>query len=309
MRKYLSVQSIRHLYYLASILAISPFFDFKKNKCCTSLIHVIYSTMFCFLEVGLMFLDLIGRINNSYAEMNVPTMFMDVLALILQTVTILYLTIKLTLYRKNKFQTFVENLIDFDNKCSTPLEERPDWSFYVKILLYHVIFVLFCLSDAYMWNRRLGFRVLRFYISRYVQYYKIVTFAFLFYNYVRIIGDRFVHLNELLLCSVTLTNRPCSINECTQKDVKNAEDTSIKRINCLYTQMCDTMNLFNELFGGVLLFMCITIIIGLLQPINIAFSYAKTDLTSQRKTMDPDLIVVCVLWAILFLVRIIFNNH
>lgn len=306
MKKYHSIQSIKYLYYISSILGIAPFFNFKSNKYCTSIIHAGYSVTWCILEIGFTLYDVIGRISHSYVDLNVPAIFMDVLSLFLQTVTMVYLTIHLTLYRKNKFQMLIEDLNDFDKKCcNMQLDERPNKIFYLKVFIYHLIFVLFCASDAYMWNKRLGFRVLRYYISRYVQVYKFVTFAFLFYNYVLIINDRFVYLNDTLVKYVTLSNNSYLIHDCTQETmVNNAEEDSIKKFNCLYTSMYDTVNLFNEVFGCIILLMCITIVVGLLQPINIAFSYAKTDLNSQRKSMDSDLIVVCILWALLYLVNI-----
>lgn len=76
----------------------------------------------------------------------------------------------------------------------------------------------------------------------------------------------------------------------------------MKKIDTLYMLLCDSVDLFNEVFGSSILLMLIVITLGLLQPINIAVSYSKNDLSSHKQSMDPDLIVVCIFWAVLFVV-------
>lgn len=303
MKEYVSVQSIKHFYCLASILTVAPVFNFMKNTCYSSKRYIFYSLLWCISGIGLTIFAFIGRLENSYAFMTIPTIFLDIVSLHLNAFVTIYVTIMLTIKRKKKFENFVDNLIKFDNKSNTPLLEKPRLEFYIKLILYHLLFISFCLSDTFMWNRRLGFRVMRYYLSRYIQYYQFITFSFLFYNYAKLIRDRFVHLNDILVNTVTVSNQLYLMHDAPQKDlIKKVEETSIKKIIDLHLLLCDCVNLFNEIFGTVVFLMCITIIVGLLQPINIAFSYAKTDLNSQTKTMDPDMIAVCIIWSFMFLV-------
>lgn len=309
MTKYKSVKSLKSLHFLANVFSVAPIYDFDKNKAVESTLHKFYGVFACIVTASFATYCLTGRISTMYKQVNAPTILIDAMSLIIVTITNVVLTFTLNTTESKRFQKFIHLLLNFDTKSEISILDKMECGYYKKFICYHAIHFVFCFCDASFWLTKVDFIECLYFSNRYFQYYQLLTFSFLIYNYIVLIRDRFTHMNDCLIYYVSNSVHayvlPREFNRVKNNDnmkCKNVE-YCLKKIISLYTCLNDIVKLFNKIFGKILLLMTVTIVTGLLVPLNNIIAVLRNNSTYYPiQGAHIHFFISCGLWASVFLV-------
>lgn len=303
-----NVKSLKLLYKIANVLCVAPILDFEKGVCVRSTLFDYYAFVVLFAVIGVSAYSLYGRFLVVYPALVTTHIFIDAAAYIMTTFANVYAIIKLSIWKNEDFKTFLVNLENFDKiiNYSSIMSGKRNCAFYIEMLAYHLFLIAFCIYDAVVWVSTLGFSTYRTYIFRYFQYYQLMTLCFLIYNYVIVIKHRFGYVNDKLEISIKISNKISIITDVALKRRLAStipEVNTIRDIANLYTTLCDIVEIFNKIFGFIILTLATNIILGLLLPLNLALVYSVPGNPHiEGVKYGAELAGLCLFWAAFYLV-------
>lgn len=304
MNKYKDIKSIRPIFYLSNVLATAPTYSFKSQECSFAKLHCIYSMFILILVLIMCLWSIQGRYSWNYKAMKATMITLDMLSFITLLILNCLSILKLVLWPDNKFRKFLNLLRLFDAKSHIPVIDHIPGCFIIEMCFYQMYLIGFYVCDSMFWLTHFHISYFKYYLFRYVQYYQCVTLGFLITQYAKLITDRFKYINDMLKTSKKISGDNISY----LTDKKHLIDyNNIKRAHILYNDLCIIVDLFNTVFGGMLLLITLSFVIGLLEPLNLMMYYALNVGQFDILTGGTHMYLLTALWAGMFLVRSIYN--
>lgn len=293
---------MRPIFYLSNLFATAPVYSFKSQECLCSKVHSIYSILILITILIMCTWSIDGRYRYVYKYMKSSAIILDFLSFLTLMILNCLATLKLVLLPHNLFRQFLNTLRMFDCKSRIPLMDYIPRCFVIEMFTYQIYFILFCIIDTIFWLKSYDIFYFKYYLFRYVQYYQFITLGFLITQYAKLITDRFKYINDLLSNS----KKQSVLSESLLLEKRLLiEYNNIKKAHVLYVDLTAIVEMFNKVFGEMLLLFSFAITIGLLEPLNLMLSQALTYEQVDHIYDGTIFYVTTILWSGLFLVRII----
>lgn len=301
-------QFISVLCRMGYILSIVP----PLHKCSSVRFRFFYQwyTIFIFLVIMVgNGLAIYGRCKESYEGSPSTLVFTDIAVNIGTTITNVFSVVVLSLWKFDDFKLFYE-IFSNANDCllkNKNLTLSRCKAFYIELILGHVCILLLFIYDAYVWINGLGFKIFRHYIFRDFQNYHLYITVMIIYNFAISMKHRFEEINDTLR---KVTNLPeckgSSINTQLVKMDKCDSHLGVRQISQLYEVLLLQISLFNKLFGWQIFFMTFSIMMGLLNSLDILTVYTFLRQKDDSLHFGYDLIILSSLWALFQVVSKLF---
>lgn len=305
---YRDLYTMKLLFYIGNVTCLLPPFDFRNEKCVKSRLYVFYAILIAVVNGTFGGLASYYRIKEAYGLLKSTISVMDFTANVMTTITFVVVIVRMSIWKRNDVADLFHSITTYNRKSNINMYKKSGKNyFYTEMIAYHLLYLAYVVFDAYVWIGTLGYTIFQHYLFREIQYYYILTFGFIIYNLAIIIRDCFIHLNEKLESNITMANNITIVRELgSKRGVHQWKDNNgVKEINKLYIALCDIIDKFNKVFGAVIVLLALNFIIGLLQPINIGLVYSTSQESMGDQSFGCDLAILCVLWASIYIVRML----
>lgn len=175
--------------------------------------------------------------------------------------------------RKEQFGTLIKNL---EKKLQTDTRIL-DKYFWIYLLLVHILILLSTTLNMYIWGTIIGCRLC--YVVRQMHYYHYCIIIFVIFWFIIEISYQFTLLNKLL--NHMVSRFPvCKVIFNAKKHTeiwKRADVEKLQYLMNLHLKICDTVEIFNSLFGTCILGGVLFIIAFLIQTTVTIIYYCFVD--------------------------------
>lgn len=301
-----TIKYIEPLYWLGVVLGVVPPYNFnhairqrkKSNKFYASFAILILLTGYV--------CSTIGRIRDSYPSFSTFTLTVTDLALnVILTITNLS-SIIVPSYFISATLKFLNLFSRIDHVCETynkVIEKKAQRAMFVQLSIGHLLIMILFFWDGYVWISKTGWIQFRGYIFRDVQnYYSYVT-VMIMYNFTCILRIRFKSLNKALEAtniSNVFWDEVKIVGESCLKVLPEMRSThKLRFLAQQYEMLLEQVSTFNVIFGWQILFTTATIVVGLLNTLDILMAYGYLE---NSKSVQYELIILSALWSTLQLV-------
>lgn len=289
----------RILFQLATLLALLPPYDFRAYKFKNTIWYKIYSIVILVTFSAAFVYSLKGKINEVYPTMKTTIMVVNVLASVSYYVLNITSVMSKTFFNFHNLNNMVKNLVFIDKKLYVYnlRLKTTNRLFLIEITLQHImIFSLFA-YDFFVWSCIISYTAHKYLLFEILQKYHTHILVCLMYNLILCIKNRYSTLNELL-SEVVLKRK---IVRFTDNIRTHINSLNFKEVAMLLTKTNEMVDLFNDIYGWVMLFLNINIIASFLVALDFIIEFSSSD-DSFSDEYDLEFIVLMLLWTLLALV-------
>lgn len=301
--KCIDINAMKILYFVGNVLGMVPIFDFKTNKTRKSNLHLIYSII---LFATIVFVNTTSQYYKHqlvHPVLNTTSVVLDVLSNNLLLMINGFVVFKHSIMNKKDFQNFMESLIKFDKESNILPNKLSNKRFNItNIIFYNVIFFTYHITDSTVWLGKFDIVTFSPYLFAYFQMYHMLTLAFIMNGFLVIIKDRFVYLNHKLFSILIPEKELITVVDVKRKSNNWRKSNDVKDVIKFYTFLCEIVEMFNNNYGYPIVFLLTTLVIGLLQPINIGLVYTSAPDGIDGMWLGMELAFLCFLWCLVFFV-------
>ncbi|KAF2893220.1 hypothetical protein ILUMI_12954 [Ignelater luminosus] len=295
---------IEPLYKISVALAVAPPCCLKEHKISKWKTNKNYGILMTLLVITGYVLSVIGRVHDCYPYFaNATLVVTDALfGFVLTVANVISILIPLS-YTRTNFVTFLNafaTVDDFLVRNGKNVEKK--YKFLVVQLIFgHVVMLTLFVYDAYVWLTSVGMKQYRNYIFRDIQSYYSSVVIMMIYNLLLSLTCRFRSLNELLdnLCPFDLMDNVNVLCELKVRVTQLQPYRRVQQISQVYEVLITQIIYFNRVFGWQILFITATIVVGLLNTLDILIVYGVFKNNHGSLTFGNDLIILSIFWSVL----------
>ncbi|KAJ8919612.1 hypothetical protein NQ315_002234 [Exocentrus adspersus] len=253
-----NIEFIKIAYKMGNFICITPWYDFQTKKFCHPLFNCIYSLLLCAVLALVLFTTIQKR---EYMEQEMVQRFLLTFSDAISVMLTEYLVIGATLLHKSKWKLLLEMFVAIDDKLENDYKRQCKVlnNFYIYLILGHIFFIGCYAYKSYVWSSIIGLRYFSNFGTMLIPMYYCFFCAMLVSNIVLALGTRYKDINKLLQKYVT---RLVHCNES-----KFLEDVDV--IRKYYRHLADMTDVFNDIFGWVIIIVVLHSIIEILNCVNL----------------------------------------
>lgn len=301
-----TIKYLQFLHNLGVILAVIPPYDYNNVPVEINENYKSYPTFVALLMLTGYVISVIARINNSYPNLSSFTLVVtDASLSFVLTIGNLLSIIAPCLWYSKTVITFLNTFSKIDNFHGLhrkKMEAKQRKNIFVELLIGHSFLIILFVWDAFVWVKKLGIVAFRSYFYRDLQSYYSYIIVMIMYNFTYIIKNRFENLN-VALGSDTVVSTINNINlMCSPEFNKMRAINKVRQLSMQYEMLMDQIGMFNQIFGWQILFTTATIVVGLLNTLDILISYGNFGNSHAGVGFGIELIVLSISWSLLQLV-------
>lgn len=252
-----NIAFIKVAYKIGNFICVTPWFDFEKKRFVNPVINLIYSILLDAILILVLFTTVRERefMDEQMVQKFLVT-FSDVMSILLTE----YSVIAATILHKDKWKTLLEMFVSIDDKLDNDYmrQFKITNNFYIQLSLGHLFFIGCYVYKAYVWTHIHGFRYFSNFGTMVIPMYYCFFSVMLLSNIILAIRCRYRDLNELL-------NKKVNIHQTDEIQLLKELDL----IRQYYRHLGDTVEIFNEIFGWVIVLVVLHAIIEILNCVNL----------------------------------------
>lgn len=303
-----NIRYITLLFKLTNILAITPRYSFSKAKIISVRCSRFYSVFGAAIIITGSIFSFYGK-STIYKRIKVTIMVVDIIKQTSSTLLNLVSVLGISFFNLKNYSRFLNLLSTIDDKFSQNLSyfhKSKRNILYFELMCFHIFLgtvYIFDISVKFSKRKSIAFS---FYMFEIVQYYHSYVAILLIYNFSMVIKDRFEKVNESLLklkrCISNPNYLPLQLFN-TETKTKN-----IKDILSLYTKICESVRLFNKIFGLEILLITHNLVLSVLSTLNVGLihTFFKKSRKPNKQTVGIEFFLLYLVWSIVFLVSLTF---
>lgn len=275
-----------------NLVGITPPYNFETQKLKLTFLHECFVVFLFSLNLGVAFYFLIEKITTSYTNLHPVIVICQTLLFntIAVTCNVMFL---FSVLNRNKWKDFLGIFDEIDAKMNYVMHDRR-LRLVLELFLGHVSLLAIVLYEGFKTNVFFYFDQYKYFMHIRIEYYVINIAVHLICKLTKSIEDRYVRFNVLLE----------SIMENESEYHKMAEELDGQDFTRLWIRMQSMVDLFNKLFGWVILLLLGIATCSLLYTINllIIFIIGGIGRIGSNGNMNEHYIIVSVLLTSLILV-------
>lgn len=258
---------ITPVYNLCSFLNIVPPHNFGEKTTPLALRCKLFRICHILLVLVVFIHSYCGRITYVYGYLNGPVAITD------QISSIALSTLNILMPLLSNFCN-LQSVKEFQNKC-LDLSKCEDFkghtrkSLIKQLIVFHILIAVVFISDGVFWLRKLGWGIYMYYVGRIVMCYIFFIAMFLMIHSAAIISRFFISMNKLL---EKMLNNIIShydfenfdtvdlkihfiFNEFKSQQTRQRayQHQDLRKIRICYNKICDLVELFNKIYGFLIL--------------------------------------------------------
>ncbi|CAH0552645.1 unnamed protein product [Brassicogethes aeneus] len=160
--------------------------------------------------------------------------------------------------------------------------------------------------DSWMWISTVGWDWFQYYIARDIKYAQMCIMMYLMFTLGRVIQSRFNALNRMLKKVVHSIVQ--NENETNGSGTYLSTKPDLKTLSKSYNDLCELVDLYNFLFGVIIVCVALSTIAILLNNAVLAINYSFNKDDMDGIGFGLNLLALCLVWAIICLVYSSLNT-
>ncbi|XP_017773516.1 PREDICTED: putative gustatory receptor 28b [Nicrophorus vespilloides] len=245
-----SLWLLKPIYFITTILAITPGYSFVQNAPLS--ISKFYGYVFIALLLSAISYSLYGRIKYFGVSDIATYVFLSFISYAGLSLANLSACVNIKLRKGNKLINLLQGFVDIDKKLNRIPPKEIRYKFYLELCIYYVILLIYTCYDE-MYKIFLFGRSFEFYLFlRKSQIFLSLSLAMLIHSLVINFRYRFACLNEML--------QSCAL--------RKSKHGNMDTITVCFIKLTQMVDVFNEIFGWQLLYLAVNFVLGLLHIIN-----------------------------------------
>lgn len=262
------ISYIEPLINLTSFFALTQKFDFAK---CTP-IKSKFSNLQVFFWSGLVLtaagFSFVFRIISKSSKADTTVLSVDIAKQISLAIINSLSFFRIALLKKETFFRILKCFVNIDKSLNKWAKETKKNYFYVEIFSACSFIAFICFLDAYFWLEIAKSKAYIYFVFENFQYFLMFLIVLLMYNFTLSVWYRFERLNEILIGIFKQVNFLPTKNNIATRNLYGCIQ-KVKLIRKTFLLICDSINLFNDTFGWILLFLFVTILTSLLSTFTL----------------------------------------
>lgn len=273
----------------ASFLGITPNFDFNKNDYVSLKWQRIYASVQAILLLAASIYGIQGRIQYEFTNYLPTIPLLAILRFFSYVLADEVMILATTFSYSDNFKTLLNNLMEIDFK----IQKEPPRIYnqlYKELGITMILLAFLYFFDVYLIYSDTYIYV---FIEN-VQDLYLFGFAVVIINFALVFRDRFKNLNDILIYQM---------NSIISSTTLKKPFISLDEIGKIYNKLCDTVDIFNEIYGLQTYLLITAFVIDLLHSGNILITKIMEDSShnvpqSNIEDISKNLLFFC--WTAIF---------